>query len=68
MAKIKTCNINKILKQKKLTKKHLAEKCNMTSQHLGEIANGVRKGISLGTASKISKALQKNISQVFIME
>lgn len=68
MNRIKSCNINKLLKEGKKTKVWLANKCNISPQHLGEIANGKRKGITLTIAARIANALKQPIVDVFTME
>ncbi len=40
----------------------------MTRQHLGEIANGDRKGITLSVATKIAEALGVPVGKVFVMK
>lgn len=58
-------NIRKYRKQKGLTQRQLAEKCNYSENFIGDIENNTFKTFSLNTLYHISKVLGVHIKYLF---
>ena len=61
---------NKILshlKETGMTQRELADKCGTNSAHISDIVTGKQRHVSLVTAVKIARALNKKVEDVFIV-
>jgi plasmid maintenance system antidote protein VapI len=57
--------LGEVLKEKQMTQQELSDITGLYASHISEIITGRRKGVSLPTAIKISKALGVELDEIF---